>query len=246
LKNYKLPEYVDRKDSLVAFIDILGFDEKVRNIKSEDDFQEVATLLFSIKEVEKKYGNEKKLRPNLNITAISDSVILSIPISDSTSVVSLFSLLHRFQYELLIKFKTLIRGYITRGFVYQKDNIVFGKGYSEAYKKENQIGHAPRIVLDHVLVEDAKRVVSKNKNRENDFSVFDFLIEDHCDGSHFLDYLKPVGELVGISKQQYLDERAAIKSFINVNLTNHRDDQKVIRVYKWLNNYYLSTDRYFT
>lgn len=245
MSTYNLPQYIDYKDCLVAFIDILGFDEKVRGIKTEEDFRRVADLLFSIKGVANKYSNEQTLRPNLNITAISDSVILSIPISDPTCVIGLFTLLHRFQYEVLINFKTLMRGYIAKGPVYHKDNIIFGTGYSDAYKKEREIGHAPRIVLAPALVGNAKQLVSNNQNCENDESVFYFLSEDSCDGNYFLDYLKPIGEIKGIPKRQFLAERVGIKALIEENLAKHTGDDKVMRVYNWFNKYYSSTDQYF-
>jgi hypothetical protein len=243
---YDLPQYVGYMHCLVAFIDILGFNARVENIKSKEAFQEAANLLFIMKEVEKKYGNDETLRPNLNITAVSDSVIFSIPFSDPTCVVSLFSLLHRFQYELLIKYKTLLRGYVTRGFVYHKDNIIFGRGYSEAYKQAGKIGHAPRIVLAPMLVEDAKKHLSNNQDGEDDMSIFDFLIKDSCDGSYFIDYLKPIGNLAGkIPKEQYIAERNNIRGFIETNMTNNSKDDEVIRKYHWLNNYYSSTGKYF-
>ena len=42
-----LPKFEDFTDSLVAFIDVLGFDQRARSIKDENDFLEVGKLLYT-------------------------------------------------------------------------------------------------------------------------------------------------------------------------------------------------------
>ena len=44
-----IPNHEDFKDSLVAFVDILGFDNKIREISKKDDFFEIGKLLYAIK-----------------------------------------------------------------------------------------------------------------------------------------------------------------------------------------------------
>ena len=239
------PKFNDYVDCMVAFIDILGFDSRARNIKTEDDFNKVANLLFALKETEKSYNAENTFFQSLNITAVSDSIILTMPYHDPICAMALVTILLKFQYELLVtEFETLIRGYITSGPVFHKENIIFGKGYSEAYKKEREVGHAPRIVIDPAIIEDGKNKILSCKNLEKMDHIFNYLIEDSCDGYFFIDYLKPIGLRVGVPKETYTAERAIIKKFIETNLINYKDDEKVIRKYKWLYNYALSTDHY--
>jgi len=44
IEDYNFPKYEDFADCMVAFIDILGFDSRVRNIKSREDFFEIGKL----------------------------------------------------------------------------------------------------------------------------------------------------------------------------------------------------------
>ena len=246
ITNSPVPEYEDYKDCMVAFIDILGFDSRVRSIKSKEDFFEVGNLLFALKETEKSFNKDSNYFKNLTITAISDSIIITMPYSDPICAMAIITVIQKFQYDLITtSFETLLRGYLTRGHVYHKDQIIFGKGYSEAYRKEREIGHAPRIVIDPKIIEDGRKKVLNYKGKEKVDNIFNYLIEDSCDGYHFIDYLKPVGLQIGISREQLIDERNVIKVFIENCLELYKDDEKINRKYKWLSNYFSITEKYF-
>lgn len=240
------PKYEDFIDCMVGFVDILGFDSRVRNIQSHEDFFEIAKLLFTIKGSANIFNENKGLLKTLRITAISDSIIVTMPYHDPVCRIALIKILHQFQYVLLATdFKTLLRGYITRGTVYHRYNFIFGKGYSDAYIKEKEIGHAPRIVIDPSLVEDARKKISNYKPRQKEDHIFKYITEDSCDGYFFIDYLKPVGGGANLSKEQLHSERSEIKTFLESNLYNYRDNEKIFRKYKWLENYFSLSSNYF-
>jgi len=246
IPNYNIPKYEEYTDCMVAFIDILGFDSRIRNIKSREDFFEVGKLLFALKETERSFNENKDLFKNLTITAISDSIIITMPYHDSICAMAIITVIQKFQYDLIAtSFATLLRGYLTRGHVYHKDRIIFGNGYSEAYRKEREIGHAPRIVIDPKIIEDGRKKVLNYKGKEKVDHIFNYLIQDTCDGYYFIDYLKPVGLQIGISREKLIAERNVIKVFIENGLKFYRDDEKITRKYKWLNNYFSLTEHYF-
>ena len=245
IQDYNFPKYEEYTDCMVAFIDILGFDSRVRNIKSREEFLEVGKLLFALKETEKSFNKDENLFKNLTITAISDSVIVTMPYHDPICAMAIITVIQKFQYDLIAtSFETLLRGYLTRGHVYHKDKIIFGKGYSEAYRKEREIGHAPRIVIDPKIVEDGREKVLNYKGKEEVDHIFNYIIKDTCDGYHFIDYLKPVGLQIGVSRKQLIAERNVIKVFIENRLKLYRDDEKINRKYKWLKNYFSLTEHY--
>src|SRR4030042_2515655 len=234
-----LPKYDDYIDCMVAFVDILGFDSLSRNIQSEDDFNKIGNLLYKLKETAKHFDVEDTLFRNLNVTAISDSVIFTMPFHDpNSSPTTLALILHWIQYMLLVSDEKLIRGYMTRGRVYHKDNIVFGMGYSEAYRKEKEIGHAPRIVIDPSLVKEAEAAILKANFPDH---ILNYIIQDSCDGYYFIDYLKPVGIQAEIKKEQ----RDKIKIFVQAKVRTYSDNEKILRKYNWLSNYFSLTDRYY-
>lgn len=244
--NYSIPKYENYIECMVAFIDILGFDSRVRSIQSKEEFFEVGKLLFALKKTEKNFNKNKIFLKNLAITAISDSLIITMPYQDPICAMAIITVIQKFQYDLISNsFETLLRGYLTRGHVYHKEQIIFGEGYSEAYRKEKEIGHAPRIVIDPKIIEDGRKKVFNYKGKEKVDHIFNYLIEDSCDGYHFIDYLKPVGLQIGISREQLMAERNVIKVFIENRLESYKNDEKILRKYKWLRNYFSLTEHYF-
>lgn len=240
------PNIVDFKDSLVAFIDVLGFDQRVRSIKDESEFSEVGKLLYTINRTAQNISNGGGVLENYRVTAVSDSIIVTAPFSDPVCTTGMLHLLHNIQYELVATdFKTLLRGYICRGHVYHKDGLLFGSGYSNAYKGEKTIGGAPRIVLAPQVVNDAIRVINQYSGKEKMVTALDFLQSDSCDGFYFVDYLKPVGSQSVLPHNQLLEERAAIRSFIEKGLNVYREDYGVLPKYKWLENYFERSGHYF-
>jgi hypothetical protein len=243
----KFPSYEDFEDSLVGFIDLLGFDQRVRAVKSSTDFFEVGKLLYTIKVTADNLNYSGDILKNFKFTAISDSLIVSVPFKDPICTVGLLHLLHNIQYELVAtSFQTLVRGYINRGPIYHKDGLLFGAGYSGAYKGEGMIGNAPRIVLSPDVVKDAKRVIGNYSGKKKMITALDFLQEDKSDGFYFIDYLKPVGNQLVLPKQQLMEERNQIKEFIKDNLSKFSTDYQVLPKYKWLENYFNISSLYFT
>jgi len=246
IQDHNFPKYEEYLDCMVAFIDILGFDSRVRNIKSREDFFEVGKLLYTLKETAKGFSKENTILKNFQVTAISDSVIVTMPYHDPGCAMALITILHNFQYELIAtSFETLTRGYITRGNVFHRDDIIFGLGYSEAYRKEREAGHAPRIVVDPTIVKDGKEKVSRYKGKEKVDHIFNYITEDTCDGYYFIDYLKPVGVQTVLPQEQLRQERMNIKQFLERNLLKHSENEKIYRKYKWLENYLQKTEHYF-
>lgn len=241
-----LPKYDDFRDSLVAFIDILGFDKSVRNISNREEFFEIGKLLYATLETTNELSKAGDILEEYKFTAISDSIIVTVPFDNPTCTTGMLQILHNIQYEMLgTSFKTLVRGYITRGPVYHKNGLLFGAGYSDAYKGEGMIGGAPRIVLDPKIVTDAKRVIESAPSTVGLVTTLDYLTEDKSDGFHFIDYLKPTGGQGTLPHSQLIEERMLIKDFINESLLNFENQCKVRAKYKWLENYFGDTAKYF-
>jgi len=227
-----VPDYTNLKDALVAFIDILGFSQDVRAIHDERSFYRVASVLAALRD--KAAACNKKLQAlvKVSMTAISDSVILSIPYSDPHCAFALMSLVQRIQYDLLLAHQRLARGYIARGPIYHRDGLVFGAGYLDAYMGEEKGGGPPRVVVDPALIDQARRVVQAHK-RPGYVSVFELLRSDPADGSNFIDYLRPIGVPIEVLR----DEREQITAFVDSALRTYREDSSIHEKYRWLRDY---------
>jgi hypothetical protein len=242
----KLTTYEDYEDSLVGFIDLLGFDQRARGIQNRADFLEVWELLNSIKATADNLTKSIGILNSFNVTAISDSLIVSVPFKDPICTYGMLYILHHLQYALVAtSFQTLVRGFIDRGPIYHKDGLLFGAGYSDAYKGERMIGYAPRIVLSPNVVKYGKYVINNYSGDQKKLSAFDFLQEDKSDGFYFIDYLKPVGAQSVFSKKQIMEDRELIKKFIRDNLLKYDSDYSVLPKYKWLENYFNHSSLYF-
>src|SRR5713226_3296709 len=116
-----LPEFAHFENSFVAFIDILGFTERVREIRNEEDFQRVSRVLYILKKEAESYASANdRILAYLQMTAISDSVIISIPYRSPIAAYLMVTIVHKLKYDLLAlePLRTLIRGYIDNGPVY--------------------------------------------------------------------------------------------------------------------------------
>lgn len=245
--NVSVPKHGDYVDSLVAFVDILGFDSKVRAIKSSDDFLTVAALLAALKATADSFDEKNSSLKGFAITSISDSVIVTIPYSSPICTVGMLLLIQKIQYDLIAtNFRTLMRGYICRGPVHHKNQIIFGKGYSDAYRKEQTIGHAPRVVVDPQIISTGKRVVESYKGDMDKVDhLFNHLFRDASDGYYFVDYLRPIASSLGIVNAKSAEERDGIKAFVKDALVRFKDDVEIVRKYEWLSNYISLTEHYF-
>jgi len=153
------PKHENFHYSHVAFIDVLGFGQKVKNIDTKEKFHEIARLLYAARHTAETYNKAQGILSDFHFMSISDSIIISASYSDPTCTLGLIHILHEIQYELLTSgFKTLVRGYLDRGDVYNKDGFLFGNGYINAYLGEQQIGGAPRIVGHQKLSETQNRL----------------------------------------------------------------------------------------
>ncbi|MDD4202293.1 MAG: hypothetical protein PHQ52_02385 [Candidatus Omnitrophica bacterium] len=245
LEKLKKLSYEEYEDRLICFVDIQGFTNDVKKISCDEDFKNILRLLFVLKETEKKHNAEHGLIKNFQMTTVSDSIIVSMPYKDQVSALALIISLQLIQYEILFSFKKLIRGFFTRGRVYHKEDIIFGEGYCDSYEKEKKVGCAPRIVIDPVIINDARAKINTEKklgklgNRDH---VFNYLLNDERDDLFFVDYLKPIGE----HQKGKREERAEVERFIEENRIKFKDDIKIFRKYSWLNDYFKETEKYFT
>lgn len=234
-----LPGYEEYQDSLAAFVDILGFDNDARHIETPEDFARVSGLLLSFKETATAFNHDRSLFNRLEMTAMSDSVVVSMPYNDPICAMALIITLHGMQYDLVATpHRRLLRGFLTRGRLYHHDGTVFGEGYSKAYEYQGKVGHAPRIVLDPVVVQDAEEKVQAYRGTQKMGHVFNYLRQDPSDGLYFIDYLRPLKNRPQSYYDRTIEEHGGIDRFINENLVKYRNDLKIRRKYEWLRWYF--------
>ena len=237
------PNAKEYKKSIVAFIDILGFNSKIKKIKNEADFYDIAKLLYALKKEADSLNKDQELFQDFTLLAVSDSLIITVPYTSPIATFGVIQMIRHIQYTLIAtKFRTIVRGYITIGDVYHKDGLLFGPGYSEAYEYESKIGYAPRVVLSPNIIKDAKSKIEKTDDPSKFIrTIFDYIKKDPDDDQFYIDYLKPYGNSAGgkhLPLHKQLEEMETIKSFIKKCINNFKDKVAIRQKYEWILNYH--------
>lgn len=140
------------EDRLVAFLDLLGFSKMVLD-RQDDDVEFVINLIPDMMKTHQ--GNV--LRDDLQVTTISDSIILSVKAEPDEILKDLFNvcvIVGRLQHELALN------GYYMRGGISvgkmvhdSKRNLIVGPAYIQAYLLESKKCIVPRVVIGEEVVE---------------------------------------------------------------------------------------------
>ncbi|WP_027468925.1 hypothetical protein [Deefgea rivuli] len=148
MSEHNLPEF---KEKFVAFVDILGFKDLVKNSESGNGLtlNQILELLknFGAKNERQMYGsygpsicpNSQRIKDDLDfqLLQISDCVVISTEISPAGAIN-----LINFCWNISMKFLQsglLCRGHITRGLIYHSDEQFIGTAYQNACDAESKV-----------------------------------------------------------------------------------------------------------
>jgi hypothetical protein len=136
----------------VAYLDILGFEEFIKNAESKpEDLARLKRLYDDVIPREISIaGKLSKFPMDLEIKClnVSDSIVVSAPVSSDSSYPALIAVSIKVIQiaHALLDMKLLVRGGIAVGNVYRTGSNILGTGYQNAVKME-QNAHNPQIVL---------------------------------------------------------------------------------------------------
>ncbi len=154
------------KQSLVAFIDILGFTERFPTEK--DICMELLAELVHYNGEHFQHTDAQSIKIRPTSTAISDSIIISIPVQLTNfehtdhAYLPLESFLNGiafFAYQSLKK-GYFFRGAISYGEICHKGHLIAGEAYIDAVKNEKK-AHYPRIILTNDAQCEIEKFVEK-------------------------------------------------------------------------------------
>ena len=139
------------KKCYIAFLDILGFKDKIEN----KTCKEILDIFNDIKNpLKKAYINEDGIWREIfsvqqvNFKCMSDSICMYIDATAPDALLCLISACSIFQAKLLKREDpVLVRGAIVLGDIYAKDDITFGTGMTKAYQLEENSAKYPRIIM---------------------------------------------------------------------------------------------------
>lgn len=194
-------------DCYIAYLDLLGFKIIVSNKSCED----IAKLFDEIQE---RYivavDSSKKVLMDyrrLKIKIMSDSICFYVDSSVRNALPGLIAFCGHFQQRLLrMKEPILTRGAIVRGDLYaEKDkDIMFGKGFIQAYQMEEHTAVFPRVIFTKSLIDESNTIDDYGRDYlqrftfsdEDAFISIDYLYlfyglrHDHDDWKSFAKYVQ--------------------------------------------------------
>lgn len=197
---FKFRNYEER---IVAFIDILGFADKIRITENEDKPEEAEVMLRNLSEAVrffqlkiKKAIDEQGFPVGTIASMFSDTIVVSIPKAESEGVLYLFELLKELQINLLMK-DILLRGGIVHGKLVHTEQLIIGPALISAYNLESKSALYPRIVIDprvlSLYVRNSGEIRKSLRLKDYDYHL---TFEEDFDGTSYIDYFNSVDEYV--------------------------------------------------
>lgn len=215
------------KPTAVAFIDVLGSSEAIKNNVNESLNAIHIAYDETIIQFE-KYHLEHMNEPKVDI--FSDNIILSnelIEGKEEKAVASIIFFSALLQMNMWVN-DLLVRGGISCGSFFTDDRMIWGNALLRAYKLEGQIAIYPRIIVEPEIAELIKVIMKREKKQ--------LLCEDF-DGIYFIDPFGANQKEAGL----YL-----IDQFIDDNTTRLRNSQGNLKIYQkinWLQQYFYEKRR---
>ena len=241
-KQIKTESWIKYEDSIVIFLDILGFKSLIDASYSEKNKKTnnkvIANLYDGIQTIRSilKIDEPENHGSKYFIVNFSDSIVISFPYNKPDA---LFNTLFQIQ-GLLINLThrgIIVRGGITRGPIYtdKESQIIFGPGLVDAYLLESKAAHYPRVILDREIVEICKRFTKDYDEDEIEDYLKDILMPD-TDEMFFIDYFKPLdGQFYNIN-YDYSKQLSETRIIISNGLKKRSPDVKI--KYLWMKKKY--------
>lgn len=227
------PKFEDYENRLVAFIDVLGFENLVGAAdRGTEPFEKIADLLGFMKGIEEtlKGSHFKEVLNTLEVSAMSDSLIVSALFEPNRpqSVLDFLYYIKSLQIRFIGDHQTLTRGYLCSGKMYHHNNVIFGVPYIKAFQCEKAV-RGPKIAIDPDLEE-----IITHADAETKFTDAKELTRRDDDGWRFVNYLQDPNLPTG-NTFPYSDVLPKITEFLWTQLRTQRDG--VLQKYQWLQNY---------
>ncbi len=238
----KFKQGLKYENRVVAFLDILGWGNAIKNsLEGDEKTQNLGVLLNSlrnfsqsIENTSKMTGDDRKSPGDPQITHFSDCIVLSVSAERFAEDMLLPHL--SFILMSMISSGFLVRGAVTSGLLYHDGSLIYGPALIRAYKLEDKISVNPRIILDKNL-EPLWKNGTAYKKKDGTLLGYKKNWRRDSDGFYFYDFLQPRFHVPG-SPVNY--------KLLNIDLQNIKEiimtqlgspDPSIQSKYGWTANY---------
>jgi hypothetical protein len=222
------------RNSIVAFLDILGFQEMMNNDHEGIILPKIyKTLRFAESIVTP--GNIDQIEA-WSIKLFKDSIVYGQPIESDGELELTNAFFRLAVYQLqMVMVGFFIRGGLGIGPHYMDDEIVYGPTLIEIYTLECQQAVEPRIILSKSAWELVQNYLASNKKPAQSLQNF-FVLQD-TDNTYFLNYL--AASVVNYGDNNIAPKLISIhKKQVTEKLKQFKNNPKVWSKYFWVANYH--------
>ena len=235
------------RKSVVAFIDILGYEDLVLESEASKRPHDFLIHLRNSLSNAIRYLDEN-IRENglilqplfkkdpYRIRVFTDNIVIGYPVwNDAEAELGrVFSLLAIFQLEM-VTHGLFLRGAISVGDLFIDDTVVFGNGLIEAYRGERDKARDPRIILTDSATKAVEQHLTYYTYRSQSPQARDLFID--ADGQYFLNYL----DTILIAEEEhgpFYEELDKHKQAVENCLNKYRSRPAIWSKYAWAANYH--------
>ena len=212
----------------VAFLDVLGFKNRVK----EASCQDILDMYNWFEHIHEAFyeGEAEDVVGNVKMKIMSDSICLYIEEDIPNALYYLIMFCVAFQFSLLdAEPCTFVRGGITYGELYAKDDITFGPALTEAYLLEEKNARVPRIIIRKSTLDYGMGKMDEDSKQSINYCIF-----QDDDAFYVVDCLK-LHTIAGF--QEVLEKVKKVVSYWLDTTTNESIRQKYLYVKKRIQRY---------
>lgn len=234
------------RKSVLAYVDILGYADMVKDSYANCTQQETLRNLHEILTVNRRGLENRYISPELlkfskkdfhALKAFTDNIAIGWPIfgDGETEMGSAFIILIDFQIRMTLS-GFFVRGAMAVGEVYVDDIAVFGDAFTDAYKGESRDARDPRIILTQPAVDHVRSYLTYFGDPAESAHAQCVLADS--DGQWFINYLDYVTWSLEDGDSPDYAVLLGHKAIVEERLVQHRHDPKIWAKYAWVARYH--------
>lgn len=237
---------VKYKRKIVAFIDILGFSQLVKQSSRDNSLLQkiYKVLAHFVEERNKNNEIDKRYENNMwQYSTQSDCIVISYSFyQNSGSFFNIVTDIYYLIYELSF-LGFILRGGITIGDLVHEKDVVFGPALVDAVCLEEKIAHYPRIIISE---KDFKKGIAEGylHSPKDDEEYIRKRLKKDSDGFWYVDFFEQYSEFDTI--YDFNEYMINWKKIIESNLKEWEKDANIYSKYCWLATKFNNAIKRFT
>lgn len=211
------------EDRYCLYADIIGFTNMIKSsndpVYNPKKIKEVLENIIYFKNI----LNEKNIKKGNVIAAtyFSDSIVISYP-SIYEQNLTLLLIDASIIVKMMSKMGLAIRGGISKGLMYHKDELCFGPAFISAYTLESHIAFYPRIIIDKTINIQTDCILKTEIGKDDCIYINKKLVKKDFDGIYCMDLYEVLN-----------DDFDLIKKYRNIILEHIKNESELHNIQKW-------------